>query len=228
MSDKITYVEPADYFPEEIIANYDFAIYENANKGTVTSTVNTADNSITWTISNLPAGESATFKYKLTLKSNYNENIIGVITPTNKKVDVTYTNTDGNEDDETSDVSPTIILTGEKQGKVIVKYVDKDTKKEIADQVIITGTVDDEYDSTPKTIDGYTLSETTNNTSGVITEDDINVVYYYQKVVKENPVIDNTVAPNIIPQTGDMTSYIILSILVMAISTGVYIYKYKK
>lgn len=102
-----------DYFPDNIIANYDFEIVEKANIGEVTATVNPENNSITWTIETLKAGETASFKYKLKLKENFDKNIINVETPTNKKVDVVYTNTDGEEKTETSNVSPSIILKGD-------------------------------------------------------------------------------------------------------------------
>lgn len=102
-----------DYFPDNIIENYNFEIVEKANIGEVTATVNTENNSITWTIETLKAGETASFKYKLKLKENFNENIINVETPTNKKVDVIYTNTNGEEKTATSEVSPSIILKGD-------------------------------------------------------------------------------------------------------------------
>lgn len=99
-----------DYFPTDIIENYDFEIVEKANIGTVTPTVNTDDNSITWTIQTLKAGETASFKYKLKLKEQFNREIINVETPTNEKVDVSYTGTDENTEKQTSNVSPSIIL----------------------------------------------------------------------------------------------------------------------
>ena len=99
-----------DYFPLNIVENYDFEIFEKANIGTVTPAINTKDNSITWTIQTLEAGETASFKYKLKLKEKFNEKIINVETPTNEKVDVTYTGTDEEIKKETSNVSPSIIL----------------------------------------------------------------------------------------------------------------------
>lgn len=108
-----------DYFPDDIIANYDYEIVEKANIGSVTAKVNTENNSITWTIETLDAGSTASFKYKLKLKEEYDEKIINVIMPTNKKVDVTYTGTDNKEYTKTSDVSPKIVLKKEKKEIVI-------------------------------------------------------------------------------------------------------------
>ena len=81
-----------DYFPSIILANYNFEIVEQANIGV------------------LQAGETASFKYKLVLKENFDRTIINVETPTNEKVDVTYTDTKGTEQKATSDVSPSIML----------------------------------------------------------------------------------------------------------------------
>lgn len=110
IKNEIKNITLVDYFPNLIIANYDFEILEKANIGEVTPTVNTENNSITWKIETLGAGETASFKYKLTLKEKFDEKIINVETPTNEKVDVTYTDTNGDEKKETSDVSPSIIL----------------------------------------------------------------------------------------------------------------------
>lgn len=99
-----------DYFPDDIIANYDYEIVKTANIGTVTASVDTVNNSITWTIEKLAADETASFQYKLKLKESYDKNILNVIMPTNKKVDVNYIDTDEKEDTNSSDVSPKIVL----------------------------------------------------------------------------------------------------------------------
>lgn len=140
-----------DYFPDDIIANYDYEIVKTANIGTVTASVDTVNNSITWTIEKLAADETASFQYKLKLKENYDKNILNVIMPTNKKVDVNYIDIDEKENINSSDVSPKIVL-----------------KK------------------------------------------------------------DTTIAPDPIPQTGDMVFYIAFVIVTIAIAGGVYAYKYKK
>ena len=44
------------------------------------------------------------------LKEKFNEKIINVETPTNQKVDVEYTGTDGTNKKATSDVTPSIML----------------------------------------------------------------------------------------------------------------------
>ena len=74
-------------------------------------------------------------------------------------------------------------------GKVIVRYVDKETNEEL-DKEIIVGIVDDEYKANAKEIDGYKLDESSlpENTKGPMTVEDIEVVYYYKKIEKEEPI----------------------------------------
>ena len=112
---EIKNITVVDYFPANILENYDYEILEQPNIGQVSAEVNYENNSITWYIENLPAGETATFKYKLTLKENFNEEIINVVTPTNEKVDVTYTDPDENTKTATSDESPSVILKKEEE-----------------------------------------------------------------------------------------------------------------
>ncbi len=99
-----------DYFPAEIIENFDFAYVSNANIGTISSKVDTENNSITWTIPELVSGETATVQYKLKLKENFDSSIIDKVLNTNEKVDVDYTDFDDEEQSKTSDVSPKLLL----------------------------------------------------------------------------------------------------------------------
>ena len=114
VTNEIKDITVVDYFPLDIVENYDFEIFEKENIGEVTPTINKDNNSITWTIETLRAEETASFKYKLKLKEKFNEKIINVETPTNEKVDVTYTAKDGEVKAETSDVTPSIILKKDK------------------------------------------------------------------------------------------------------------------
>lgn len=104
-------IKIVDYFPEEIIKNFDFAYVTKSNIGEISATVDTTNNSITWTIPELANGQTATVQYKLKLKENFDSNIVGKILNTNQKVDITYTDFDNNNQDKTSDVSPKLKLT---------------------------------------------------------------------------------------------------------------------
>lgn len=98
-----------DYFPREILENFNFEYVKSPNIGKVSADVDPSDNSITWEIELLKEGEVATLSYKLTLKDEYNEEIVKKILPTNEKVDIDFETRDG-KDKESSDVSPKIRL----------------------------------------------------------------------------------------------------------------------
>lgn len=100
-----------DYFPAEIINNFDFAYVSEANIGTISATVDKSNNSITWTIPELASGETATVQYKLKLKENFDSSIVNKILNTNQKVDITYKDYDNKEQTKTSDISPKLKLT---------------------------------------------------------------------------------------------------------------------
>ena len=83
-----------DYFPANIVANFDKSELVAASKGTITSKIDTSDNSITWTIGDLKPGETATYTYRLTLKDTFDSSIIGKNLPTNEKITITYKEND--------------------------------------------------------------------------------------------------------------------------------------
>lgn len=115
-----------DYFPKEIIDNFNFEYVASPNLGKISQKVDTTDNSITWTIPELKEGETATVSYKLTLKDNYNKEIINKILPTNTKVDLKGEDSDGKKYEETSTDSP----------KVRVLYEEPQKDNTIANTVI--------------------------------------------------------------------------------------------
>lgn len=90
-----------DYFPQTIIDNFNFEYVASPNIGNVSTQIDKSDNSITWKIEVLKEDEVATLSYKLTLKDNFNKEILDEILPTNEKVDITY-NEDGHVNSEDS------------------------------------------------------------------------------------------------------------------------------
>lgn len=104
-------IKVVDYFPKEIIDNFDFSYVSNANIGEISTTVDKTNNSITWNIPSLASGQTATVQYKLKLKENFDSNIVNKILNTNEKVDVTYTDLDNKSQAKTSDVFPKLKLT---------------------------------------------------------------------------------------------------------------------
>ena len=100
-----------DYFPKEIIDNFDFAYVSEANIGNISAKVDTNNNSITWTIPELEVGKTAKVQYKLKLKEDFDSNILNKILDTNEKVDISYKDFEDKEDFKTSDVTPKLKLT---------------------------------------------------------------------------------------------------------------------
>lgn len=96
-----------DYFPQEIIDNFNFEYEKSPNIGEVSQEIDTTDNSITWNIEVLNAGEVASLSYTLTLKNDYDKSIVDKILPTNSNVDINYNynNVNGSSN---STVSPTV------------------------------------------------------------------------------------------------------------------------
>ena len=111
VSQSYTDIVIKDYFPQEIVDNFEFAYVEEANIGEVTVEINKEDNSITWTIPELKSGETATVQYKLKLKENFDSNIVDKLLDTNEKVDITYTDFNNEPQEKTSDVTPVLKLT---------------------------------------------------------------------------------------------------------------------
>lgn len=107
----LTNIVIKDYFPEEIIDNFDFAYVSDANIGEISAEVDTSDNSITWTIPQLASGQTATVQYTLKLKEDFDSSIVDKILDTNEKVNITYNDFDGVEQSKTSDVTPKLRLT---------------------------------------------------------------------------------------------------------------------
>ena len=107
----LTNIEVVDYFPAEIVKNFDFAYVSKANIGDISASIDTTNNSITWTIPELASGETATVQYKLKLKENFDSSIVGKILDTNEKESITYTNFEGEEQSETSEITPKLKLS---------------------------------------------------------------------------------------------------------------------
>lgn len=112
--DILTDIDIYDYFPQEIVDNFEFEYVTVPNIGEVSEDIDLQNNMIVWHIDRLSYGETATLSYKLTLKDNIDENIVGIILNTNEKVDITtdkVVNDDGEKVVLTSDVTPKVRVT---------------------------------------------------------------------------------------------------------------------
>lgn len=105
----LTDIAIKDYFPQNIIDNFNYAQLTESNIGTVTAEVNKDDNSITWTIPSLAPGEVATFSYRLSLKDQFSSDIVGINLPTNENVEITYEE-NGTPGEAENDDSPIVAL----------------------------------------------------------------------------------------------------------------------
>lgn len=108
VSQAITDIVVYDYFPQDIVDNFEFAYVSDPSIGTITPTIDTENNCIIWNIDSLASGETAIVQYTLTLKDNYSKDIVGVILDTNEKVDITYKDFDGTDKNVTSDETPKV------------------------------------------------------------------------------------------------------------------------
>lgn len=86
----ITNVKIIDYFPKEIIENFEFSYVNNPKLGSVSETIDKTNNTITWDIDKLKGNEVATLRYKLKIKDIKNVKILNKTISTNEKVILTY------------------------------------------------------------------------------------------------------------------------------------------
>ena len=107
----LTDIVVKDYFPEYIVNNFEMTYVEGIDTSNVSAKIDTETNSIIWNLAKLGANQSAMIQYRLTLKDEFDEKIIGEILNTNDSVEVTYKDFDGSSKTEKSDVTPKIKLT---------------------------------------------------------------------------------------------------------------------
>lgn len=97
-----------DYIPDYIANNFNVSI--NKDSIELSAIISNDSRTITWNLDELAPGESKSLKFDLVLKNEFDETIINKILDTNEKVDVNYSDFDGTDKSETSDVTPKIRL----------------------------------------------------------------------------------------------------------------------
>lgn len=102
-----------DYIPQYIADNFDISITKDSAE--FSAIISEDNRTITWNIDTLAPGESKFLKFDLILKNTFDESIINKILDTNEKVDVNYSNFDGENEQKTSNVTPKIRLTAVSQ-----------------------------------------------------------------------------------------------------------------
>ena len=144
-------------------------------------TYDSLTNTITWTeeIDHINTYQSG--DYKVSIEKNISVVFKNLDITAKAMVNKVNGRIDLYENETTNTVETTYETKIEIQGNVIVKYVDKDTDKEIAEGYELEGLAGDLYRTEKKDIYGYTYVESTNNTTGNIIEGTIEVIYYYER-----------------------------------------------
>ncbi len=146
-SQTINNIKIVDYFPKEIINNFDFAYINSPNIGNISAKVDTTNNSITWTINKLESQETATVQYTLTLKDDYDSAIVDKILDTNEKVVITFDDENGKSQEKESDDTPKVRITEKinnpapKDNTVAPKILPKTGSKVIAITLFVVAVI---------------------------------------------------------------------------------------
>ena len=112
----------------------------------------------------------ARFDIEVTYKNLVNTTNLNVLNKVSSSL--TFGETEITDESEVTDVI--------KSGTVIATYVDEENN-ELSSSVTTTGLIDNTYETTEKTIYGYTLKEVKGNETGLYTEETIEVIYVYTK-----------------------------------------------
>ena len=124
--------------------------------------------------------------------------------------------------------------------KVIVKYLEQNTNKVLAEETLIEGKVGDNYTTSAKAIEHFNFTYSTTNTRGKMTKEPIEVIYYYEWPHSENPEpTPNNETPSttekrsmvnriVHPKTGDVVPVIAYSIIVLTIGINVMLLQFNK
>ena len=113
-----------------------------------------------------------------------------------------------------------------KDSTVTVKFLEKDTNREIAEDDVATGKVDEEYETYSKVIDNFKLVGDSGNTTGRITVDPITVSYYYLQytsvkvqhidrttgTILEETKKDGLVGDTFTSKSKNFTNYVLLQV----------------
>lgn len=97
-----------DYFPAEIIDNFEFSYVTKPETGTISEKI--TDNKIVYTVDKLVGNDSIKISYKLKLKDVIKENILDKVLLTNEKVTSSYTDINNVKHDVIQTSSPSIKL----------------------------------------------------------------------------------------------------------------------
>ncbi len=236
----ISNTKVVDYFPTDIINNFDFAYVGKPNIGTVSDNIDENTNTITWDIGKLEGTNTATLKYKLKIKDMKNEELLNKTIATNEKVVLTYKDSEAKDYTVTLSSSPKIQLSEVKEELTATVSYDPTTKTTgTVKATIKTNKKVNEVDGWALAKDGKTLTKTysknTTETVHLVDKDNItkDVIVKISNITKptsnENKKDETILTSGILPQTG--ICYGVLSALILFVAIGIFTYikniKYK-
>ena len=193
------------------VVNYEVnykATIKNVNKGSVIETkiIDTLPYEIDLSKSNLTYNgntgiydkdtKTITWTFTTTADKYYDEYIVDKTI----KYSVVYTNFEEISSEENNTLTNTVIgitsvnnsslsngvtaeatVLVEVKGKLIVKYLEKDTNKELLNEKVTTDKVGTKYSTNAEEIFGYTYDSVNGNENGKYSVNDTTVIYYYTK-----------------------------------------------
>ena len=189
----ISNVKVVDYFPEEIVNNFEFSYSQRPSIGTVSDSIDSQTRTITWDIGTLKGEQIASLRYKLKLKNMNNKDLLNKEIATNEKLILTY-NDDKNESYAVNlTTSPTIKLTEVK--KQLEAIVDANPSDKMAEKV----TVSIKANKQLQEVDGWKLSEDKKTLTKVYTENKSETIHI---VDIDDMALDVVVTVNNVGKSG--------------------------
>ena len=226
-----------DYFPEDIIDNFDFSYVGTPSMGTTSDSIDTESKTITWDIGTLKGDEVATLKYKLKIKDMKNADLLNKTIATNEKVVLTYKDIESKDYTVELTSSPKIQLSEVKEE--LTATVSYDPTTNTTGNVVATIKTNKKVNK----VDGWTLSDdgktltktySTNATETVhlvdldgMTKDvEIKITNITSATSKQENEKDTTTAKGTLPQTGVNSAVSIVSIIAVILVALVLYKKY--
>lgn len=123
-------IKIVDYFPDDIMKNFEFSYVGNPSIGTASEKIDKENKTITWEIDSLKGGGVATLKYKLKIKDMKNAELLNKTISTNNKVVLTYKDIESKNFTITLSSSPQIQLAEVKE-EIIDNNEDNTIAKDI-------------------------------------------------------------------------------------------------
>ena len=173
-----------NYIGEALVTIVDYLPYEiDEEKSKLNGGIyDKESNTITWTekIDHINTYEDGDYKVQVTKDFTV---VYSNLDATNRSMENKATATIDLYETETTNTQETSYKTNIKvPGKVVVKYINKENGEELAESYTIEGLVGETYTAKEKDIYGCSYVGNTGNTSGTITEDTIEVTYYYIRI----------------------------------------------